>query len=494
MASAPRSQARPRRAGRTLPHIAVASLLAALACRPGPAPTPTPVSAPESTASGFTREQFVAWWGEWQDMQARAAAAIEAGEFLVAAKLLREASETRGYHPGLRYELARALARDGRPDMAFPVLAELAQYRFAFSIVQDPAFAGMQHDPRFAEIVTGFAAARRPESPAEPRRAGSFTAPTFMPECAEPDRATGGFYVSSVHERRIVRLDASGRVDDFVPPGRHGLWSVLGLRLDAARNLLWATTAATTATRDVAAADAGQSALLAFRLEDGSLAGRYPLGEPGVSHTLGDLALMPGGAIVASDASAGAIYILDSLDAPLRPLVPPGTLMSPQGLVADESGTRLYVADYALGLFVFDLTDPAAITIHPLYAYDPYSFVGIDGLDRAERSLVIVQNGVAPARVLRLQLDYDGLGGGAIMPLLHGLPEFDEPTLVRVAGDVMFVVANSHWNRLDEAGGVPAEARGWTGPVILTAPHGYWEVLPPQPRKPGTFTLGALLR
>lgn len=289
---------------------------------------------------------------------------------------------------------------------------------------------------------------------------------------AVDDPRTGDLYLSSVHERRILRVRADGRRDDLVPPAGHGAWSVLGLRLDPTRNLLWATTTATPATRDLQKEHAGQSALLALRLEDGALVARHLLAEPGAPHDLGDLALLPDGRVVASDNAAGMLHLLDAPDAALRPLVPAGTFASPQGVVADETGARLYLADYALGLLALDLADPAAPAIHPLRAPAGASLRGIDGLDRAHRSLVAAQNGVAPARVLRIDLDAAGLAIDAVTTLAAGLPTFDDPTLVRVGGDQLYLVANSHWNRLDRGGALPADADRWSGPLVLAGPHG----------------------
>jgi hypothetical protein len=441
-------------------------LLGLLACRPAATPPATP------TTPGLTPTAFAAQQRAWFDLRKRAAAAMAAEDFKGAADLTREALAASPDHTGLRYTLARALALAGEKDAAFAALDALAGYAQTFPIDQDPALASLQADPRLPALVARFTAAAAPIQTAELRPAATVDIPTFLPECAEPDPRTGDLYLSSVHERRILRVRTDGRRDDLVPPAGHGLWSVLGLRLDPTRNLLWATTTASQTTRDLQKEDAGQSALFAFRLEDGAVAARHLLAEPGVPHDLGDLALLPNGTIIVSDNVAGMLHVLDAPDAALRPLVPAGTFASPQGVVADDTGARLYLADYALGLHALDLTDPAAPTIHPLAAPAHASLRGIDGLDRARRSLVASQNGVAPARVVRIDLDADGLAIDAVTTLAAGLPSFDDPTLVRVVGDQFYVVANSHWNHVDRDGRVPPDADRWSGPLVLAGPHG----------------------
>lgn len=454
----------------------LALLLALAACSPASAPT-TPGSshvAPQPAAKSPWQDAtaFAARQRAWFELRKAAGAAMQRQEFHEAAKLYREALDQSPDHTGVRYSLARALALAGLPDLAFATLADLTAYAQVFPLAQDPAFEALRADPRLAELAARFAGFAAPEARTEVRVAATLAAPTFMPECAAPDPATGDLFLSSVHERRIVRVRRDGRADDFVPPGGHGLWSVLGLRVDPARGLLWATTAATTATRDLQDADKDRAALLAFRLEDGALAEKHLVEEPGVAHNLGDLVVMRDGVVVVSDAGAGMLHVLGGPGDTLRPLVPAGTFASPQGLAVSESSRKLYLADYALGLFILDIYDGDGPIIREIPAPPGECFRGIDGLDHVKHSLIAVQNGVAPARVTRIDLsEASEAQVRGVAPLLRGLDGFDEPTLARVAGDDLYLVANSHWNRLDRDGKLPADAAGWSGPVVLAAPH-----------------------
>ena len=63
-----------------------------------------------------------------------------------------------------------------------------------------------------------------------------------------------------------------------------------------------------------------------------------------------------------------------------------------------------------------------------------------------------MQNGVTPARVVRLQLDPPGQRITAVTILDRNLPQAPEPTIGTVWGNRYFYVANSQWEAYDDAG------------------------------------------
>src|SRR5262249_34331065 len=155
------------------------------------------------------------------------------------------------------------------------------------------------------------------------------------------------FFVGSVRHRKIVRVDRTGRVTEFVAAARDGLWAPLGMRADSARGLLWVATSTVPQMGGFDSTDAGRSGLCAFDLATGALRGRYFVPRDGVPHALGDVTLSRDGDVYASDSRAPVIYRLragsDTLEAFLRsPL-----LLSAQGMALDRDERTLYVADYA---------------------------------------------------------------------------------------------------------------------------------------------------
>jgi len=179
---------------------------------------------------------------------------------------------------------------------------------------------------------------------------------------------------------------------------------------------------------------------------------------------LGDLVIADDNTIYATDSLSGAIYryYIDSNE--FEVLVERGELGSPQGLVLDESGRFLYVADYIGGLYRVSTQDGSLVRLRVAASITDY---GIDGLYRYGNELVVIQNGIRPHRVAAFRLSEKGLAINSSRILASNLKEFDEPTLGVVQGSDFLFVANSHWNRFDRNNQLPD---GLSGPIILKVP------------------------
>jgi len=80
------------------------------------------------------------------------------------------------------------------------------------------------------------------------------------------------------------------------------------------------------------------------------------------------------------------------------------------------------------------------------------TLLGIDGLYFHRGALVGVQNGVNPARVVRLQLGKDSKSVRSFEVLEANSPFFDEPTLGVLVGDDFYYNADSQWGAIDKDG------------------------------------------
>lgn len=300
----------------------------------------------------------------------------------------------------------------------------------------------------------------------------------MVPEGIAIDPTTGDAYVGGVHRRHIVRRAADGTVSDFAT---EGLMAVFGLAIDAERRLLWVTTGGIREMKDFRAQDAGQTALLAYDLGSGDRVAEHRIAKVGKGHRLNDLVITPEGGVYATDNTlGGGVWYLappqpasqpkddraadPAPPAPtLRQVSAPGMFRSPQGLAQSSDGT-LFVADYSYGIARFDPE-----TGHAEYLEEPQGvcLVGIDGLTAHGDSLIAIQNGVRPHRILRLTLDRGHSRVQGVQVLEMGNPLWNEPTLGTVIDGRFLYVANSHWNRFDNEGNL-APIGQLTRPVILS--------------------------
>src|SRR5262249_49520486 len=112
------------------------------------------------------------------------------------------------------------------------------------------------------------------------------------------------------------------------------------------------------------------------------------------------------GTVYVTDSIGGGIYRLhgDPQTATLEKIA--DGLFSPQTPVLARDGKRLLVADYSMGIAVINLPDSGALAaVHYLPHPENVAVVALDGLYLDGDSLIGIQNGTEPVRIVRLSLD-----------------------------------------------------------------------------------------
>jgi hypothetical protein len=82
--------------------------------------------------------------------------------------------------------------------------------------------------------------------------------------------------------------------------------------------------------------------------------------------------------------------------------------------------------------------------------------LGIDGLYLVDGSLVGIQNGIEPHRVVRLRLDATANRVERAEILERARPDYAEPTLGVVVGRDLYYVAASQWEKFRDDGTIEA--------------------------------------
>lgn len=392
---------------------------------------------------------------------------------------IAEALKERPGHPAALYELALAQAQNGKTDAALDTLETLADQDLAYDIAADKDFASIAGERKFKSLQKQFERNREPRGRAPVLF--QLLDPAFIPEGLAYDSDRGAYFVGGVHARRIDRVGRGGKDGDFVTPGMGGLWAPMGMFADTRRRLLWVASAAVPEMANAEPGELGRSAILAYDMDTAALKRRFDLKEPG-PHVLGDLIVKRDGTIYTTDSRGGILYRVDSSTGAFTALTKPGQLASPQGMAFSEDGRWLYVADYTQGLFRYRLYDGELQRVN---ADDDVCLYGIDGLYRSESSLVAVQNGIRPHRVVRLELNDSGKRVRRATVLAANLPQFDEPSLGVVVGKRFSFIANSQWGRFDAKHELPAREQ-LRRPAILRVDIGSDAAPPraqPQPQQ-----------
>lgn len=354
------------------------------------------------------------------------------------------------------YLMAVARANRGDKQGVIVALGRLADMGLYFDIRKQADFVSLQNTAEFASLERRFAANLQPAGHVQ--AAFQVRQKAFLPEGIAHDPASGDFFVSSVHLRKIVRVHA-GQAGTFANRA-DGLWGVFGMRVDAERGALWAASAALPQAQGFAAGDNGDTALFRFDLHSGAVLAKYPAPDDGAAHQFNDVAVASDGTVYVADANGG-VFVLKPGAGALEPMIPSGELHSSQGMALSADGSHLYVSDYGGGLYAYDLQARRLVRIRVPSNVCVY---GIDGLVRHGKDLFATQNGVQPERIVRYKLDDTGLAIRSAEVLVANDKQVPEPTLLTVAGDALYVVANGQWTDFDEQGRVKAGA-------VLQAPR-----------------------
>ncbi|HEV8598225.1 MAG TPA: hypothetical protein VGQ69_02585 [Gemmatimonadales bacterium] len=334
---------------------------------------------------------------------------------------------------------------------ALTLLADMGQ---SADLAADSDFAVLRSAPALQAVAARLAANAEPLI----RSTVAATLPEadFFAEGISHDPGPGVWYVGSVRHRKVSRIDRAGRAIDFIREAQDSLWAVLGVRADPEHATLWVTTAAVPQMAGYAAADSGRSAVVAFDLETGRLKARYLLPASAAGHLLGDLVVAPNSDVYATDSRDPAIWRIPRGGTRAEEFLRDPLFRSLQGPTLDPSGRTLYVADYSHGILAVDLATrkPRLLEVPPRT-----TALGIDGLSWYAGTLIGVQNGVTPPRVVRLRLHPAGDRILAIDVLDRHVPLAREATIGTVWGDRYFYVANSQWEQYDDAGRLLPGAR-----------------------------------
>ncbi len=357
---------------------------------------------------------------------------------------MKLAAELRPNHPRLMYNLAVAYALNNKPTEAIAWLRKTTEMGLIFPASKDQDLDSLRNLPEFNEVLKRFEENKAPKISSTP--AFTVAEKDLIPESVAYDEREKVFYLSSVYKRKILAITQSGDVKVFAGES-DGLWSVMGMKVDATRRLLWVCTTSHQQMTNFVAEDKGKTAILKYDLKTGKLLAKYSPLDKTKPHWLGDLAINSEGDVFATDSITPAVHVLRNGASELETFVEGEPFVSPQGLDFTRDQRQLFVADYSKGIFLIDLKTKR---VNPIASN--FTLLGIDGLYAYKDTLICIQNGVNPQRIIKLTLNSDLARFDRFETIEANNPVFDEPTLGVLVKDVFYFVANSQWGAIDQKG------------------------------------------
>lgn len=293
----------------------------------------------------------------------------------------------------------------------------------------------------------------------------------LMPEDLTFDHSGGTFVVSSVQHHTLYRVklpqagEAECTLTEIPLEDQAKRWPALAVSADPKRNILWMTANAMPGFTGFPKEDEGKAALFAIDAATGKTVRRFDLAStPAV---LGDMSVAEDGTVYVSDSVGGGVYRVrgDVSTATLEKIG--GDFFSPQTPALAADGKRLFVADYAMGIGIIDLTKP---NVPGQLAYMPHpetvAVTGLDGLYLSGDTLIGIENGTEPERIMLFHLNVIQTAITSAEVIEQSTERLGDPTHVTRLNGWFYVTANVGWNRVDDHGQLkPGEH--FTAPLLL---------------------------
>lgn len=366
--------------------------------------------------------------------------AYEKKDYGVFLKLTQKLDSLRPFHPTYTYNLASAYALNGETDKALSSLRKLVLMNNTTAFETDEDFKALQG-------TEGFNAVLKLKDEQNKVMASSKQVVTL----SEKDLHTEGltylpktktWLASSIRKGKIVSFDIkTGQCSDWLKEDK--MLAVLAMKAD--NNYLWAATAAFPETETFVKDDAGKAEVLKVDIKTRKIIRRFSVEG---NHVFGDLIVAQNGIVYVSDSGKPIVYkIQNDVISEFVSFETDGFNL--QGLAFNKDQSKLFVADYLKGIAVIDIKSMSKTWLN---FPEGATAKGIDGLVFYDNTLITIQNGVKPIRLMQFRLNEQQNQITGFKVLDNNRIEFNEPALATMVGGTLYFFANSPWGAYDKNG------------------------------------------
>ena len=369
----------------------------------------------------------------------KANAAYTVKDLLTFRQALESLHKLRPYNSEYMYQLVIAHALLDEKSEAYNLMLRMQQQGLAYDFLESENTLNIRGTEVFDYVNDLMKMAKEPVGESET----IFVLPetVVMPEAISWDESRQKFLVGTVAEGQVLAVGKDGQIDELLKAdNENGMWSIFDILVDPSRNRLWVTSASMPVFKRYEPADKGRSALFEFNLETLELINKYPVPVDGQPHLLGTMTLSPNGDIYIADRILPIVYSKPAGEQKLKPVIALRELISMRGIAMQPDGRIMYVADREMGIMVVDVASGRAGF---LKGPETLNVGGIDGLYLKDNRLYVIQNGIKPQRVMRLQLDATGTKVEEVRPMAIAQPQFDLPSFGTIEGENLYYFSSS---------------------------------------------------
>jgi WD40 repeat protein len=386
---------------------------------------------------------------------AKAYKEYQSGDYQKALETFKKTSKIIPQHPVILYYLAFLQAKLKNPGQALFWLNKYVQlgYGYGLDLNKVSDFDSLRKNPVFQEIQKKLEYNQRPKLNC--REAFRISERDLIPEGLAYDPQGEVFYMGSTYKSKIIRIKKDGTVSDFTGEKQDGLRSILGMKVDEKRKILWVNSiVAGPRMKGYYPSEKGWSGVFKYNLKSGKLINKYCISGKDAAHNFNDLAITSEGDVYLTDSLIGAIYSISSKRDRLEQFLISPDFRFLNGITLSPDEKYLYIADQGNKIYLVDLQTRKYQGIkHP----EDVTTIGIDGLYYYRGSLIAVQNKIQ--RISRFFLDKTGKTITKCVVFEANNPLFRQiPTTGVIDGDNFYFIANSQLHSFNQDNTIfPAE-------------------------------------
>ncbi len=351
---------------------------------------------------------------------------------------IQKANRLRPHHPTLLYHLAAAQALSQNMNSTYETLEQLLLMNAEISIEEEEDFKLFRETERYTQLLE--LQEKLKKSVDHGVDFMKISQGQFHPEGIAFHKNSHQIFLGGVHERAVTSISYEGIAHTLIDyEADTAIYSVMGLEVDLKNNRLWFCTAVLPQMKEYNSKLDGYSSLFELDLASGKLLTRI-IAKNG--NTFGDLIISEDGTVYISDGAANTIYTARSGDTEFRVWKDlRGYFRNLQGMAFADAST-LICSDYVSGLYRIDVKTKQFEKIN----FEPaIPWKGIDGLYYYKKTIIAIENGSNPMRVVQYELNKKLNKVVSYKTLVQNVESLNEPTQGYLNKSRFIFLSNSPW-------------------------------------------------
>ena len=366
-------------------------------------------------------------------------AAYKSKDYALFLKLNKQLDSIRPSHPVFSYNVAAGYSLTKKENEAIAALKSVVLMNNTIPFEEEADFQNIKTTAGFQKVIALKEAQNK-----------VIESSNFKVSLSEKDLHPEGlvyldkqklWLASSIRNKKIVSFDSKGVCSDWFIDTPY---SVFALKADEKQRYLWVSCSAMPEMKNFTEAVDGRNEILKIDIKTRRLVKRYILDD---KHVFGDLVVAKNGDVYISDSKDPIIYKIQNDKIPHEKIVVwkdlKGTALNLQGLTFNADQSKLFIADYLKGIMVVTMKDDFKTSW--LAIPDGATKKGIDGMLYYKNSLIAIQNGAVPIRIVKYNLNTENTQITDFKVLDNNRAIFNEPALATISNGKLYFFANSPW-------------------------------------------------